>query len=212
MEKRFSYGENMAHRLTRLHIIFLTIVFFLVFGVCQKLYKQWSSTRNMRLTVQQQETPVVQMDSFGEIQESVDTERLKKLQQKAKQQIAVTGEKIKLKKKYGFDVSSAVVMLKNAKNAYDLSDFENALEYARTSSNIADTLSSEKVATPSVNSAKIYVVKRGDTLWDISKKHYKKGAKWYDVWKANKQIVPDFDRIYRGQKITIPGSYQQNQS
>ncbi len=202
----------MAHRLTRLHIIFLTIVFFLVFGVCQKLYKQWSSTRNMRLTVQQQETPVVQMDSFGEIQESVDTERLKKLQQKAKQQIAVTGEKIKLKKKYGFDVSSAVVMLKNAKNAYDLSDFENALEYARTSSNIADTLSSEKVATPSVNSAKIYVVKRGDTLWDISKKHYKKGAKWYDVWKANKQIVPDFDRIYRGQKITIPGSYQQNQS
>ena len=199
----------MAHRLTRLHIIFLTIVFFLVFGVCQKLYKQWSFTRNMRMTVQQQETLVVQMDSFGEIQESVDTDRLKKLEQKSRQQIAVTGEKIKLKKKYGFDVSSAVVMLKNAKNAYDLSDFENALGYARESSNIIDMLRSEKVASPSVI---IYVVKRGDTLWNISKKHYKKGSKWYDVCKVNKGKVPDFDRIYRGQKITIPGSYQQNQS
>lgn len=192
----------MAHRLTRLQAIFLTIVFFLVFGVCQKLYKQWSSTRNMHLTVQQQETPT-------EIQESVDTDLLKKLAQKARQQIAVTGEKIKLKRKSGFDVSSAVVMLKNAKNAYDLSDFENALEYARESSSIADTLIPEKVASSGI---KIYVVKRGDTLWDISKKHYKKGAKWYDVWKANKEKVPDFDRIYRGQKITIPGSYRQNQS
>ena len=192
----------MAHRLTRLHIIFLTIVFFLVFGVCQKLYKQWSSTRRIQVTEQIQEP-------MPEIQESVDTDRLKKLEQKARQQIAVTGEKIKLKKKDGFDISSAVVMLKNAKNAYDLSDFENALEYARESSNIADMLSSEKVAFPLT---KIYVVKRGDTLWDISKKHYKKGSKWYDVWKVNKEKVPDFDRIYRGQKITIPGSYQQNQS
>lgn len=192
----------MAHRLTRLHIIFLTIVFFLVFGVCQKLYKQWSLSHRISVAEQIQEP-------MPEIQESVDTDLLKKLEQKARQQIAVTGEKIKLKKKYGFDVSSAVVMLKNAKNAYDLSDFENALEYARESSNIADTLPSEKVATPAV---KIYVVKRGDTLWDISKKHYKKGAKWYDVWKANKEKVSDFDRIYRGQKITIPGFYQQNQS
>lgn len=195
----------MAHRLTRLHIIFLTIVFFLVFGVCQKLYKQWSSTRNIQTAVQQREIP-------EEIHESVDTERLKKLQQKAKQQIAVAGEKIKLKKKYGFDLSSAVVILKNAKNAYDLSDFENALAYAREASNIVDNLHSQKVAAPPVNSAKIYVVKRGDTLWDISKKHYKKGAKWYDVWKANKEKISDFDRIYRGQKITIPGSYRQNQS
>lgn len=192
----------MAHRLTRLQAIFLTVVFFLVFGVCQKLYKQWSSSRNIRMTVQQQEIP-------QEVQEDVDTERLKKLQQKAKQQLAVTGEKIKLKKKYGFDVSSAVVMLKNAKNAYDLSDFENALAYAREASITADMLAPEKPAPPP---AKIYVVKRGDTLWDISKKHYKKGAKWYDVWKANKEKLPDFDRIYRGQKITIPGSYRQNQS
>ena len=100
-------------------------------------------------------------------------------------------------------------MLKNAKNAYDLSDFENALVYARESSNIVDALISENAAA---SPAKIYVVKKGDTLWNISKRHYKKGARWYDVWKANKQIVPDFDRIYRGQKITIPGSYRQNQS
>ncbi len=192
----------MAHRLTRLHIIFLTIVFFMVFGVCQKLYKQWSSTRRIQVTEQIQEP-------MPEIQESVDTDRLKKLEQKARQQIAVTGEKIKLKKKDGFDVSSAVVMLKNAKNAYDLSDFENAIAYARESSNIADMLSLEKVASPLT---KIYVVKRGDTLWDISKKHYKKGSKWYDVWKVNKEKVPDFDRIYRGQKIIIPNSYPQNRT
>ncbi|MBI5573195.1 MAG: LysM peptidoglycan-binding domain-containing protein [Elusimicrobia bacterium] len=193
----------MVHRLTRLHIIFLTIVFFLVFSVCKKLFNQWSFSRRAFVDEQIQE-------STAEIQEDFNTTRqTEELKQKACQQIAIAGEKIKLKKKDGFNVSSAVVILKNAKNAYDLSDFENALIYARESSNITDTLLLEKIAT---SSAKIYVVKRGDTLWDISKKHYKKGAKWYDVWKVNKEKVPDFDRIYRGQKITIPGSYQSNQS
>jgi len=192
----------MAHRLTRLQAIFLTVVFFLVFSVCQRLYKQWSSTRIMPLPVQEMEIP-------AEIQESVDTGQLKNLEHKARQHIAVTGEKIKSNRKHGFDVSPAVIMLKNAKNAYDLSDFENALAYARESSNIVDALISKNAAASPV---KIYVVKRGDTLWNISKKHYKKGAKWYDVWKANKKTVPDFDRIYRGQKITIPGASRQNQS
>lgn len=183
----------MARRLTRLQVIFLTIVFFLVFSVCQKLYNQWLSARKMQIAEHQQETQT-------KVQEDVDTERLKKLQQQSRQQIAVTGEKIKLKKKEGFDVSSAVVMLKNAKNAYDLSDFENALAYARESSNIADML---KKSTPP---PKIYIVKKGDTLWGISKKYYKKGAKWYVLWKVNKEKVPDFDKIYRSQKITIPNS------
>jgi len=200
MEKRFSDGENMAHRLTRLQAIFLTIVFFIVFGVCQKLYKQWSSTRRVQVTEQIQEPTT-------EIQESVDTDRLKKLEQKVRQLIAVTGEKIKLKKKDGFDISSAVIMLKNAKNSYDLSDFENAIVYARESSNIIDTL--KKVSSPNV---KVYIIKKGDTLWGISKKYYKKGSKWYDIWKANKERIPDFDKVYRGQKIIIPNSYPQNRT
>jgi nucleoid-associated protein YgaU len=193
--KRFHYGENMAHRLTRLQVIFLTIIFFIVSGVCKKIYNRWSSARNTQIE-EQQEAP-------AEVQENVDTDRLKKLEQQAKQQIAVSGEKIQRKKKDGFDVSPALVMLKNAKNAYDLSDFENAVEYARQASNIADSLK--------MTSAE-YVVKKGDTLWNISEEKYRKGSKWYDIWKVNKEKIPDFDKIYRGQVLTIPDVLQQNNS
>lgn len=193
----------MAHRLTRLQVIFLTAVFFIVFGVCKQLFNRWSSVRRVQFAEQMPEPA-------QEVPETVDTERIKKLRLKANQQIAVTGEKIKLKKKEGFDVSPALIILKNAKNAFDLSDFENALEYARESANIADAM--KKTPAADVRPSKIYVVKRGDTLWDISKKQYNKGAKWYDVWKANREKIADFDKIYRGQKITIPDTTRPTRS
>lgn len=39
------------------------------------------------------------------------------------------------------------------------------------------------------SSAKKYTVKRGDCLWKISKKFYKKGSQWKKIYNANKETI-----------------------
>lgn len=60
---------------------------------------------------------------------------------------------------------------------------------------------------------KTYVVKRGDTLWDLSKKFYGKNSDWRKIWNKNKTMLVKRDKrnlrqpghwIYPGQKLTIP--------
>lgn len=50
---------------------------------------------------------------------------------------------------------------------------------------------------------KDYVVKKGDTLWDISKEELKDPFVWPKVWKENPEIKNP-DLIYPDQKIRIP--------
>lgn len=49
-----------------------------------------------------------------------------------------------------------------------------------------------------------YVVKKGDTLWDISIKYYKTGFKWPELYDANKDIINNPDLIYPDMKLKIP--------
>jgi nucleoid-associated protein YgaU len=51
-----------------------------------------------------------------------------------------------------------------------------------------------------------YVVRRGDNLWNISKRAdvYGRGAGWVKIWRANEKKVVDFDRIVSGQELVIP--------
>ena len=48
-----------------------------------------------------------------------------------------------------------------------------------------------------------YVVKKGDTLWDISNSKLQDSFLWPKLWKENSQIKNP-DRIYPGDKIRIP--------
>jgi LysM repeat protein len=50
---------------------------------------------------------------------------------------------------------------------------------------------------------KDYIVKKGDTLWDISQKELGDPFLWPKIWKENTGIANP-DRIYPGQKIRIP--------
>ncbi|MEW6557555.1 MAG: LysM peptidoglycan-binding domain-containing protein [Elusimicrobiota bacterium] len=195
----------MAGRITRLQIIFLTVTFFLVFNICSRFYRAWQIASRRTPTI----PPItaIQEEPIQTQEEDIETQRLKKLELKARQQIAVSGEKIKLKKKDRFDVSSATLLLKKAKNYYALADYENALLYARDASNAVDTLVIKKLPEP-----KLYIVKKNDTLWYIAKKHFRKGSKWYNIWIANKETIPDFDKIYCKQKIIIPELKQKKQS
>lgn len=48
-------------------------------------------------------------------------------------------------------------------------------------------------------------VRRGDSLWRISRRHLGKGKKWAAFYKANKDKIDNPDLIYPGQMLIIPG-------
>lgn len=54
--------------------------------------------------------------------------------------------------------------------------------------------------------AKMYTVKKGDTLWKIAEENYGKGqgAKYPQIFEANKPMLSDPDKIYPGQVLRIP--------
>jgi LysM repeat protein len=58
-------------------------------------------------------------------------------------------------------------------------------------------------AAPKENGGRIYTIKQGDTLWDISNAYLKDPFLWPFVWKANLYITNP-DLIYPGNKLVIP--------
>jgi len=50
----------------------------------------------------------------------------------------------------------------------------------------------------------IYVVKKGDCLWNIAKAIYNNPLKWKAIYKANKKKIKDPNLIYPNQKLIIP--------
>ena len=52
--------------------------------------------------------------------------------------------------------------------------------------------------------ATTYTVKKGDTLWAISKKYLGNGAKYNLIFNANKGKIKNPNLIYVGQVLTIP--------
>ena len=49
-----------------------------------------------------------------------------------------------------------------------------------------------------------YTVQKGDTLQKIAKKFYGSSSKWYRIYKANKDVIKNADRIRPGLQLTIP--------
>ncbi|MPM88019.1 hypothetical protein SDC9_135120 [bioreactor metagenome] len=49
-----------------------------------------------------------------------------------------------------------------------------------------------------------YTVQSGDTLWAIAKKVYGDGAKYTDLYAANKDKVKNPNLVYTGQVLTVP--------
>lgn len=49
-----------------------------------------------------------------------------------------------------------------------------------------------------------YVIEKGDTLWAIASKFLGSGAKYPEIFEANREVIEDPDKIFPGQKIRIP--------
>ena len=52
--------------------------------------------------------------------------------------------------------------------------------------------------------AKTYVIQAGDTLGKIAKQFYGDASRWKEIAEANKDQIPNPDKIQVGQEIKIP--------
>ena len=56
----------------------------------------------------------------------------------------------------------------------------------------------------------VYVVKAGDTLWGISRRHYEKGVRFERIVRANTSKIDSPDRIFPCQKFFLPARHALN--
>jgi len=52
--------------------------------------------------------------------------------------------------------------------------------------------------------SRFYVIQKGDTLWKIAAETLGKGARYNEIFEANREVIVHPDKIYPGQKIRIP--------
>ncbi|MEO0367807.1 MAG: peptidoglycan-binding protein LysM [Pseudomonadota bacterium] len=59
-------------------------------------------------------------------------------------------------------------------------------------------------APESAAEVEYYTIKSGDTLWAIASEFLGNGAKYTEIFEANREVIEDPDKIFPGQKIRIP--------
>ena len=69
---------------------------------------------------------------------------------------------------------------------------------------VADNLVAPEPPPEEVSKDEIYEIVSGDTLGGIAKKYYGKASAYMRIFEANRDIISDPNKIYPGQKITIP--------
>jgi nucleoid-associated protein YgaU len=62
------------------------------------------------------------------------------------------------------------------------------------------------VAATDYVTSEFYTVRQGDTLWKIAEAHYGHGmgAKYTEIFEANRSLLKDPNNIYPGQRLRIP--------
>lgn len=60
-------------------------------------------------------------------------------------------------------------------------------------------------SAPAATAATEYEIQKGDTLSAIAQRFYGDATKWRRIHEANRDVIQDPDKIFPGQKITIPG-------
>lgn len=114
---------------------------------------------------------------------------------------------------HGFDTSKITIKVDGGKVTLDgapasAADAEKIVVMVGNSKGVAQVENNLKPADGSTASETFYVVKSGDTLWKIAEEHYGKGqgAKYQQIFDANKPMLKDPDHIYPGQRLRIPGA------
>ena len=56
------------------------------------------------------------------------------------------------------------------------------------------------------------IIRRGDTLWQISRRVYGRGVRYSTIYLANQQQIADPDRIWPGQVFSVPGKTEEGEA
>jgi nucleoid-associated protein YgaU len=62
------------------------------------------------------------------------------------------------------------------------------------------------IVMPALEKDTTYTVKKGDTLWTISKQFYNNGKNWKKIQEANKDILPTPEKLKAGMNLKIPAN------
>jgi nucleoid-associated protein YgaU len=62
----------------------------------------------------------------------------------------------------------------------------------------------DEIEAPDAAEPTFHTVAKGDTLWKISETTLGSGARYKDIFEANKPMLSDPDKIYPGQVLRIP--------
>jgi nucleoid-associated protein YgaU len=60
------------------------------------------------------------------------------------------------------------------------------------------------LARPAAAESEFVLVEEGDTLWGIAERAYGNGARYTEIFEANREVIEDPDLIFPGQKLRIP--------
>jgi nucleoid-associated protein YgaU len=58
--------------------------------------------------------------------------------------------------------------------------------------------------TEKIKTQKFHIVRKGETLSEISRKYYDSANKWQMILEANRQIIKDVNKLRPGTKLIIP--------
>ncbi len=175
-------------RITRLHLVVALLV---VLSAGVALYK-WELNRQVWKPIS---PPAPSLEARQRISTHPDNER------PLARQIAEIGAAYVPILKHSGDVPSISHPLRVAKACLlrgQLSEAATAAEEARVA---LRTFKKTRAASP-----ESYEVVKGDTLWKIARDHspVHQGPGWVTLWKANKRLVKNFNRIEVGWNIKIP--------
>ncbi|MEB3255777.1 MAG: peptidoglycan-binding protein LysM [Synechococcaceae cyanobacterium] len=89
-------------------------------------------------------------------------------------------------------------------SAVDQAAFEKAVLMAGNVEGVGK-VEALAVSRPESGEASTFVlIKEGDTLWGISERELGSGARYTEIFAANREVIEDPDLIFPGQKIRIP--------
>ena len=99
---------------------------------------------------------------------------------------------------------------KENENPVIISDTEDII----VENNNVDPVINNQIADDNIEAAELktasefqtYTVKKGDTLWKISRQFYGSGKHWRKVFQANQDVISTPDKIKSGIEIKIPAA------
>ncbi len=66
------------------------------------------------------------------------------------------------------------------------------------------TTAADEPLEPVSPAGRTYVVRKGDTLFSLARRFYNDERRWRDIWQANRDKLPDPNRLAVGMTLIIP--------